>query len=139
MAQTDYSDILHLPHHVSETRPRMPLSDRAAQFMPFAALTGYDDAVKETARLTQQKKILSEDHKKHLDEQLLLCQKEEHNHPFLEITYFEPDPIKAGGVYKTIQASLKKIDVHNQYILLEKHLQIPLDNLFELEILINDM
>lgn len=65
-----YDDIINLPHHVSATRPQMPMSDRAAQFMPFRALTGYEDAVQETARLTDHKIELTEDEKSILDMQL---------------------------------------------------------------------
>ncbi|MCD8005221.1 MAG: hypothetical protein LUE91_06155, partial [Oscillospiraceae bacterium] len=95
----DYSDIINLPHHVSATRPHMSMHDRAAQFSPFAALTGYDAAVKETARLTDQRAELDDDMKEKLSERINLLQENLAAAPAVEITYFIPDERKEGGAY----------------------------------------
>ena len=92
-----YGDIIHLPHPVSEKHPRMPMQDRAAQFSPFAALTGYEEAIYETGRLTEEKTELGEEEKAILDrkQQLLLEKLDER--PTLTVTYFVPDEKKSGG------------------------------------------
>ena len=102
--------------------------------MPFAALTGYEAAVKETARQTQPKKQLSEDQKLYLDRQLLLCKNLENEHPLLELTYFIQDPLKVGGFYHTMQATLKRIDIPNQFLVLEDLTQVCLDDIFDIVI-----
>ena len=93
----NYEDIINLPHHVSSKRPQMPMLDRAAQFSPFAALTGYDDAIHETARLTNNKVDLSEEEKETLDRKQQILSEKLSNHPPLTITYFVPDAKKSGG------------------------------------------
>lgn len=94
-----YEDILYLPHHVSSTHRRMTMAERAAQFSPFAALVGYEGAVKETSRVTSTKMDLSEDEKAVLDrkQQLILAMLERGERPSLTITYFRPDKKKDGG------------------------------------------
>ena len=105
-----YEDIIDLPHHVSERRPRMSMMDRAAQFSPFAALTGYDSAIKETARLTDKKIELTEEMQAQLSERINLLRDELHKSPTVEITYFVPDDYKEGGSYHTLQGQIKRID-----------------------------
>ena len=105
-----YDDIINLPHHVSATRPHMPIIDRAAQFMPFRALSGYEDAVQETARLTDEKIELTEDEKALLDARLQRLADEISSQPKVTLTYFQPDKKKAGGAYVTVTSQLKKID-----------------------------
>ena len=105
-----YDDIINLPHHVSATRPHMPIIDRAAQFQPFAALSGYGDAVRETARLTDEKIELTEDEKALLDTRLQRLADEISSQPKVTLTYFQPDKKKAGGAYVTVTSQLKKID-----------------------------
>ncbi|MEG2421569.1 MAG: hypothetical protein RSB55_08455, partial [Oscillospiraceae bacterium] len=95
--RTPYDDMLHLPHHVSEKHPSMPMLDRAAQFSPFAALTGYDAAVKETARLTDRRVELDEGEKEAIDQRLTLVQERLPDPTEVTITYFVPDKKKAGG------------------------------------------
>lgn len=92
----NYDDIINLPHHVSPTRPRMSMIDRAAQFSPFSALTGHDSAVKETARLTDQRIELSEDMKSELNDRLLFIAERKKEKTEIEITYFKPDEKKDG-------------------------------------------
>ena len=105
-----YDDMLNLPHHVSLTHPQMSALARAAQFSPFAALTGYDDAVKETARLTDAKLELDEDEKARISERLNLLQEQITAHPTVTITYFQADKKKDGGAYVSTTAPVKKID-----------------------------
>ena len=94
-----YDEILSLPHHVSKTRPQMPMSDRAAQFAPFAALTGYDSAIKETGRLTDERIELDEEALTALDMKYQLLMDALNEAPKVTITYFQPDERKAGGKY----------------------------------------
>ena len=96
-----YDEIMGLPHHVSKTRPQMPMSDRAAQFAPFAALTGYDSAIKETGRLTDERIELDEGALTALNMRYQLLMDALDEEPEVEITYFKPDERKAGGAYVT--------------------------------------
>ena len=105
-----YDDIIHLPHHVSSTRPHMPMRDRAAQSMPFRALTGYEDAVRETARLTEARVELTEEERSVLDGKLQKLVDALPDHPAVTLTYFQPDKRKAGAAYVTASGRLKKID-----------------------------
>lgn len=89
-----YEDIIHLPHHVSATRPQMPMSDRAAQFSPFAALTGYDAAIKETGRLTDERIELGEEVRDALNLKQQYLQDVIADQPKISITYFVPDKKK---------------------------------------------
>lgn len=130
---TKYDDIIHLPHHVSTKHPQMPIVDRAAQFSPFAALTGHDAAIKETARLTDQRIELDESQKKFLNEKLLLIAEEIEKHPVRSITYFVPDMKKEGGAYVRISGVVKKIDTDKRWILMEEGERIPIDEIIEIE------
>lgn len=112
-----YDDIIHLPHYVSKRHPQMTPLNRAAQFSPFAALTGHADAIIETARLTDSFAELDEDRKAQLDEQLRLIRQNLDHEPEIEITYFQPDAKKNGGAYVTIRGKVKKIDELNHQIL----------------------
>lgn len=105
-----YDDIIDLPHHVSTTHHRMSMLERAAQFQPFRALTGYEDAVHETARLTEDKIELTEEQKALLDSELQKLADKISSHPLVTITYFQIDQKKAGGAYVTTTGQLKKID-----------------------------
>lgn len=106
-----YDDILHLPHHVSPTRKRMTMAERAAQFSPFAALVGYEDAVRETGRVVEQKIELSEDEKAALDrkQQIILAALERGERPKVTVTYFQPDAKKNGGAYIDFTGEIKRI------------------------------
>ena len=103
----EYDDIIGLPHHVSSTRPHMPMLDRAAQFQPFRALTGYEDAVQETARYTDEKVELTEDEKALLDMELQRLSDDIANRPQVTLTYFRSDKRKAGGAYVTTTGRLE--------------------------------
>ena len=127
-----YDKIINLPHHVSSTRPHMSMIDRAAQFSPFAALTGYDAAVRETARLTEQKIELDEYEKAALDQRILL---QEHlkELPEVTITHFVPDERKDGGKYVSITEAVKKIDTYEKQIVLVDKSKIPIENILSIE------
>lgn len=128
-----YDKIINLPHHVSSTRPHMSMIDRAAQFSPFAALTGYDAAVKETARLTEQKIELDEYEKVALDQRILLLQDHLKEHPEVTITYFVPDERKDGGKYVSITGAVKKIDTYEKQIVLMDKSKIPIENILNMD------
>lgn len=128
-----YDDIIHLPHHVSKTHPQMPVSDRAAQFAPFAALTGHDAAIRETARLTEEKAELDENAKMIIDEKLRFVQETLPAKPEITVTYFQPDEKKAGGKYMTASGNVKKIDMYKGLIIMTDGLKIPFDDIYEVE------
>ena len=122
-----YDDIINLPHHVSATRPKMSMHDRAAQFSPFAALTGYDDAVEETARLTDEQYELSEDTRNRLDEQLRIIADRIEEKPEIEVTHFIPDPLKEGGKYVTFKGRVRRIDEYEKKIIFSDSTEITLE------------
>ena len=128
-----YDDIINLPHPVSSRHPQMSLHDRAAQFSPFAALTGYDTAVKETARLTEQRIELDESSKSLLDEKLGIVQEQLDQKPEITITYFKPDPKKAGGSYAEVTGSIKKIDEYERLLVLCSGEKIPIDEVIAVQ------
>ena len=105
-----YDDIIGLPHHVSRKHPQMPLLDRAAQFAPFAALTGHEAAIKETARLTEEEIELDENSKEQLDFRLQYLQEHLSEQPSVTVTYFKPDEKNSGGAYETVSGKVKKVD-----------------------------
>ncbi len=130
-----YDDIIHLPHHVSETHPRMSLYDRAAQFSPFAALTGHGAAIRETARRTSSRVELSEDSRKILDEKLNLLMERlgKGLHLAVSITYFVPDQKKEGGEYVTAEGTVKKVREYEKRIVLENGREIPMEEIKEID------
>lgn len=128
-----YDDIINLPHHVSESHPKMSQHDRAAQFSPFAALTGYDDAVRETARLTGSRIELDDAVLVMLDEKLKLLRSELKSHPVAAFTYFVPDEKKDGGEYVTVNGSVKRIDDTNRSIILADDTSVPIDDIIGID------
>ena len=127
-----YDDIINLPHHVSSTRPHMPMGDRAAQFQPFRALTGYEDAVRETARLTDEKIELTEDEKALLDTRLQRLADKIAGQPQVSVTYFQPDKRKSGGAYVTVTGQLKKIDDLEGALILTDGKRIVIEDILEI-------
>ena len=127
-----YDDIIDLPHHVSPTRPHMPLLDRAAQFAPFAALTGYDDAVEETARLTDTQGEPDETELERLNALLLTLQERQKERPEVEVLHFVPDARKSGGAWKTTRGRLKKIDELKGLLCLTDGTVIPFERIGEI-------
>ena len=128
-----YDEIINLPHHVSKTRPQMPMSDRAAQFAPFAALTGYDSAIKETGRLTDEKIEFDEETLTVLDRKYQLLMDALDEAPEIEITYFKPDERKAGGKYVSATGTVKKVDDFERLITMRDGLKIPMDDVLSID------
>lgn len=128
-----YDDIIHLPHPISEKHPRMPMLDRAAQFSPFAALTGYEEAIYETGRLTEEKTELGEEEKAILDRKQRLLLEKLDERPALTVTFFVPDEKKSGGRYITKTGNLKRIDLIQQWMLLTDGTKISLEDVKSIE------
>ncbi len=134
-----YDNIINLPHHVSVRHPQMPLIDRAAQFSPFAALTGHDAAIKETQRLTDEWMELNEDRKELLDEKLRIIRESLANGkggqglPEILFTYFQPDIKKSGGAYLTVQGKVRKIDEYAHQVLLEDGTTLIVEHIVDIE------
>ena len=122
-----YDDIIDLPHHVSAVHPHMPRIDRAAQFAPFSALSGFGAAIRETGRMTEAMAELSEDAKDLLDEELWMLQERMAAHPYAAVTYFRPDARKEGGAYITVSGRVKKIDACSRILVMEDGTKIPFD------------
>lgn len=125
-----YDDIIDLPHPTSAKHPRMPMIDRAAQFSPFQALTGYGEAIQETARLTGEKVELTEEAKAELDEKLRLLADTGEQAAF---TYFQPDGKKSGGRYVTVLGEVKQLDTLEGLLILAGGASIPIENISEIE------
>ena len=118
-----YDDIIQLPHHVSKTHPQMPVSDRAAQFAPFAAL----------ARLTEENAELDETANMIIDEKLRFVKETLSDQPEVTVTYFKPDEKKAGGKYITVSGSVKKIDMYKGLIIMMDDISIPFEDIYDIE------
>lgn len=128
-----YDEIMGLPHHVSKTRPQMPMSDRAAQFAPFAAITGYDAAIKETGRLTDERIELDVEALSALDMKYQLLMEALDEAPEVTITYFQPDERKAGGKYVSAVGAVKKIDDFERRITMRDGTRIPMDDVLSID------
>lgn len=128
----DYDDIINLPHPVSKRHPQMSLLNRAAQFSPFAALTGHDAAIRETARLTDSFMELDENLKEELDEKLRLLKENLSQKPKIEATYFQPDERKSGGAYVTVCGRVKRMNGQERRIVFTDGTVLPIDYLFEI-------
>lgn len=128
-----YDDIIDLPHHVSPKRSRMPNCDRAAQFAPFAALTGYEGVIRETARLTDARIELDEGGKVLLDEKLRRILERIDSQPQVTLTCFQPDQRKLGGAYVTVSGWVKKLDSYTQSVVLTDGTVIPIDRIYGIE------
>ena len=129
----EYADIIDLPHHVSKTRPKMSMHDRAAQFSPFAALTGYDAAIKETARWTDGKVDLDETSKVSLDEKLLFIMSRLAEKPVVVITYFKKDERKDGGTYEVTEGCIRKVDVYEGSVVMEDRSKIRSEDIIDID------
>ncbi len=125
-----YDDIINLPHYVSEDRAHMPRSARAAQFAPFAALTGYDDEIKETARLTDCRAELDEYVIAELNGKLVKIKDRVEERPEIEVTYFVADGKKSGGKYLTLKVNVIKIDEYRRCVVADGGIEIPIDDIY---------
>ena len=125
-ARTEYSDIIDLPHHVSKKHAPMSPTARAAQFSPFAALSGYDDLIEESARWTQERSELDESEKERLDRVLRFLFQ---TGAPADITWFVPDARKRGGSYRTEHGTISRFDGMNRSIALSGGQTIPIDEI----------
>ena len=128
-----YNDIIDLPHPTSAKHPRMSMSDRAAQFSPFAALTGHDAAIRETARLTDAKIELSEEETSSLDRKLQIVSDRLRERPEVSIVYFKADGQKEGGAYVTVTGPIKKIDRCQNVVTMVSGTVIPIVDIIEIK------
>ena len=129
-----YDDIINLSHPTSKKHPRMPIRDRAAQFAPFAALVGYDDAVEETARVTDDMIEQSDEMKAVIDEKLRYLSERIGEMPTILVTYFLPDSKKSGGEYKIFEGRLKHLDDYNSVMIFEGGKKIQYDKIYSVEL-----
>ena len=128
-----YDDIIDMPHHVSNSRPKMSVQDRAAQFSPFAALTGYESVIHEAARLTDQRAEWDEGIKERLDLRFQLLIRSLRDQPVVSLICFLPDTRKAGGSYQTITGVVKKVDEYQGCITMKDHTKIRIPDVVWLE------
>ena len=122
----EYDDIINLPHHVSKNHRQMPMEMRAAQFAPFAALTGYDAVINETARLTDQQVELEDYDNERLNRKYAELIENISEHPVVTVSYFKPDERKGGGAYVSKTGHIKKVDTYEQQMIMEDGTAIPL-------------
>ena len=129
----NYDDIIELPHHVSAVHPQMSLADRAAQFSPFAALTGHEEAILETARLTEEFIELDEGRKEQINEKLKYLRENQAGKPEITVTYFQKDIRKNGGAYVTVRGQVKRIDEYECQVILTDGTGIAMEQIFSIE------
>lgn len=127
-----YDDIIDLPHHVSKKHPHMSMHDRAAQFSPFAALTGHGAAIEETARLTDEAAELDESRKEAINEKLMFISESAESSPEATIVFFVPDGRKFGGEYVSVTGKVKKIDAYKHDIVMTDGRIIPIENIYDI-------
>lgn len=132
---TDYDDIIHLPHYEPKHHPRMPMAARAAQFAPFAALTGYDAAIRESGRLTDQWIDIGDSAQEELDRKMEELRSRLAGHPSVSVEYFLPDEHKSGGSYQTATGKVKLINEYERLIVFTDGKTIPIDRLKDLRMI----
>lgn len=128
----DYFDIISRQHPTPKKHPRMSNMNRAAQFAPFAALTGYEESIEETARLTDSRVELGEDEIAEINECLNFIQEHIKERPKVTITYFQPDEKKDGGKYTVATGKVRRIDEFNRIIIFEDMMEIAIDEITEI-------
>lgn len=128
-----YDDIIHLPHPVSGRHPAMSLADRAAQFSPFAALTGYEGVIREAARLTDGERELTEGAWQQLNRRLQLLSRAENGEETVQVLFFSPDERKSGGSYVTVTGRVKRVDTYKKMLVMTSGEKIPLGHICRLE------
>ena len=138
MSTRNYDDILHLPHHVSAKHPPMSMHDRAAQFAPFSALTGFEEVIAETGRPTERPFELDEQKAAELDRRLELLIAKLPEHPAAAVTFFVPDGRRSGGAYRTVTGKVEKISAADRAIVMAGGTAIPLENVASLELITQD-
>lgn len=133
MNKGPYDDIIGMPHHVSTKHPQMSPAKRAAQFMPFKALSGHDEDIEEAARVTSERVNLDADAIASLDDKLQMLTDMAADHPKIEVTFFQADEQKDGGSYPTITGRFKKVDEYERVIVLLDRKRIPIDDLVDIQ------
>ena len=133
MTIDNYEDIINLPHHTSKKHQRMSLEARSAQFAPFAALTGYDEVLIETARLTNERIEIDETIKVIIDSKLQIIKEHIKEMPLITFMYFVPDSKKDGGKYVTVTGNVKKIDEYRNVLILENKTEIPIKEIIDIK------
>lgn len=128
-----YDDIINLPHHVSSTRPHMSIEERAAQFSPFAALTGHEDAIKETARQTEREIILDENELEILDEKLKAILSDKSDNKNIIVVYYVPDENRNGGKYVECSGRVKKMDEYRHVLVMEDGTEINVGRIADIQ------
>ena len=132
-AKLKYSDIIDLPHHVSTKHPHLSREQKAAQFAPFAALTGFDDDVQETARLTDKRIDIDDGLKEIISNKLNIIDVNIKKHPSVTFTYFIQDKKKSGGKYVEVTGNVKKINIFDNYVLLDDNTKIPIIDIIDIQ------
>lgn len=135
MSGDDYSDIINLPHHVSKRHPQMPRTQRAAQFAPFAALTGYEDEIKEEGRTTEQWDGVDADAIDSNNEKAAWLLAHLGQRPRVTIAWFEHDRLKEGGEYRSVTGTLTAVDEQNRTFVIDRRIVIPMPAVTGIEIL----
>ena len=128
-----YDDIINLPHHQSTRHPQMSIYNRAAQFAPFAALTGHDAAINETARITDERVDLDEYEKAEIDRKLQIISDNISDRPEITVTYFAPDNKKSGGEYKTYTGNIRRIDDVEKTLIMADQSEILIDEIIDIK------
>lgn len=128
-----YEDIVNLPRHISKVHPQATMADRAARFSPFAAISGYEDMVKEAARVTEERIDITDATKELLNEKLNMIIEFLDEEPEVTITYFEPDKKKDGGAYISITGTVKRIDEYERIVLMSDDKKIRIDEIYAIE------
>ncbi len=128
-----YDDIINLPHHVSETHPQMSMRNRAAQFSPFAALSGHSDAIHETARYTDDFQGVDESNVEALNQKIAMILDKINEHPQITVTYFKPDEKKEGGSYTLKTGNIKRADDYEHVLQFTDNEKIPIQSIFNID------
>ncbi len=128
-----YDDIINLPHHVSETHPQMSMRNRAAQFSPFAALSGHSDAIHETARYTVDFQGVDESNVEALNQKIAMILDKINEHPQITVTYFKPDEKKEGGSYTLKTGNIKRVDDYEHVLQFTDNEKIPIQSIFNID------
>ena len=129
----EYDDIINLSHHVSRNHPQMPMMARAAQFAPFAALTGYDAVIQETARITDEQIELEDYDNERLNRKFAEFMEIIGQHPRITVSYFMPDERKVGGCYSTVSGTVQKIDTYSRMLWMDDDTAIPIENITDIQ------
>lgn len=134
MSEKNYDDIIDLPHYVSKKRPQMSRRDRAAQFSPFAALTGYEDAVEETARLTDSRLVLTDEQAARLDTAMNIILENIGDSPEISVKFFVKDKLKCDGKYETHRGNIRTFNEYERKLIFQDGAEIPLNDIYDIKI-----